>query len=175
MDILSIIKQEHREVAGMLDRVLKLDLGDREMRGLAAEIEAALGAHLAIEERLFYARLRDRAGKGEERVDVFEGYTEHDVAKHLIALLKSTRNRDEAFKAELQVLGESVKHHVKEEESTIFSLARRFIPKDELEELGEDWVRAKKRLTSRAPSAKRTPRTTAATRQVAKKAASTRR
>jgi hemerythrin-like domain-containing protein len=116
----------------MLDKALDLEPNDSEIKSLASQIESALGTHLAIEERLFYKRLRDRADDSERRIDVFEGYTEHEVAKNLIGLLKSTRNRDEIFKAELQVLCENVKHHVKEEESTIFSLARRYIPKDEL-------------------------------------------
>ena len=168
MDILSIIKEEHREVATMLDKTQKLEPDDREIKTLASEIESALGMHLAIEERLFYARIRDRAEESEQRVDVFEGYTEHEVAKHLIALLKSPRKRDEAFKAELQVLCESVKHHVKEEESTIFSLARKYIPKEELEKLGEDWERAKKRMMAKTPP-KTTPRRATATRPSARK------
>lgn len=158
VDILSIIKEEHREVAALLDKALDLEPDDREIKTLALQIESALGMHLAIEERLFYARLRDRAEETDERVDVFEGYTEHEVAKHLIELLKSPRNRDDAFKAELQVLCENVKHHVKEEESTIFSIARRLIPKDELEELGEDWQRAKKRLSSQSSPKRGTAR-----------------
>lgn len=172
LNVLSIIKKEHREVGAMLDKAQKLDPDDREIKSLAEQIEKALGAHLAIEERLFYSRIRDRADESEDRVDVFEGYTEHEVAKHLIALLKSTRNRDEAFKAELQVLCESVKHHVKEEESTIFSLARRFIPNEELEQLGEDWQRAKKRLQAKATpksAGKSTRARTPATRTTAKK------
>ncbi len=153
VDILSIIKNEHREVAAMLDKALHLEPDDAELKNLASDIESALGMHLAIEERLFYKRLRDRAEKDEQRVDVFEGYTEHELAKHLIGLLKSTRKRDEVFKAELQVLCETVKHHVKEEESTIFSLARRYIPKDELEALGDEWQAAKNRMARSRTSA----------------------
>jgi hemerythrin-like domain-containing protein len=44
------------------------------------------------------------------------------------------------------VLSESVKHHVEEEESTVFSLARKLIDKDELEALGVKWERAKQTI-----------------------------
>ncbi|MGA8535047.1 MAG: hemerythrin domain-containing protein [Candidatus Tumulicola sp.] len=151
MDILSIIKKEHREAAALLDKAVDLDPGAEEMSSLAREIETALTTHLTIEEKLFYARLRDRAKEEEKRVDVFEAYTEHEVARHLIALLKSRRKRDERFKAELQVLSESVKHHVQEEESTVFSIARKLIDKDELDELGAKWEKAKKQMTAKAP------------------------
>ncbi len=150
MDILSVLKQEHRTVAGLIDEVQQCEPADPRLTDLATEIEQALTVHATLEEKLFYPELRDRSEDSQERVDVFEAYTEHEVVKHLIALLKSGRRRDELFKAELQVLGESVKHHVKEEESTIFSLAREVLDSDELDELGERWEQSKARMMSRA-------------------------
>ena len=85
-------------------------------------------------------------------MDVFEAYTEHDVADHLIQLLKSSRKPDEKFKAEMQVLGESVKHHVKEEESTVFSIARELMDQSERDELGEKWIKARRRLDAQNPA-----------------------
>lgn len=152
MDILSVIKQEHRTVSALLDDVHDCEPGDERIDELAPQIERELTAHSALEERLFYPELRDRAEEADERVDVFEAYTEHDVVKHLLGLLRSSRKRDEQFKAELQVLGESVRHHVEEEESTIFSMARDLLEPEELEELGEKWQRAKQRLMSAAGS-----------------------
>ena len=152
MDILSVLKDEHRTVSAMLDQVQRCEPEDPRIDELARTIEKELTAHATLEERLFYPELRDRAEEVDERVDVFEAYTEHELVKHLLALLKSGRKRDELFKAELLVLGESVKHHVREEESTIFSMARELLDEDELEELGEKWQRAKQRLTSSASS-----------------------
>ena len=152
MDILSVLKDEHRTVSAMLDDVKECEPEDGRIAALAQTIGKELTAHSTLEERLFYPELRDRAGDVEERVDVFEAYTEHDVVKHLLDLLKSGRKRDEKFKAELLVLGESVRHHIREEESTIFSLARELMDRDELEELGEKWKKAKQRLMPRASS-----------------------
>ena len=151
MNILDIIRQEHREAAEMLDQAASMEPDDAGLSELADKLELALMMHLEIEEKLFYSRLRDRADESEEKVDVFEGFTEHEVAKHLIALLRSRRKRDELFKAEIQVLGESVKHHVQEEESTIFSLAHELMDETELEDLGTKWERAKQRAMA-APS-----------------------
>jgi len=161
VDILEVIKGEHRQVATMLDQVDALEPGDEKVVELARNIEQALSAHLAVEERVFYSRLRQRAEDEEELVDVYEGYTEHDVANHLIELLKSGRKPDEKFKAELQVLGESVKHHVKEEESKIFAIARQVIDSEEREELGETWAKAKQRFLA-GPAKKKTAKKTAA-------------
>ncbi len=149
MNVLDIIKGEHREVAALIDRSEACDPGDPALRELADEIKERLTQHLAIEERLFYARLRECAEERDERVDVFEAYTEHAVAKSIMQMLESDRTSDEGFKAELLVLGESVKQHVKEEESTIFSLARSYLGSDELDEIGADWEASKHRSETR--------------------------
>ena len=146
MDVLALLKQDHKMVANLIDQVQECEPGDERLRELGEEMAQALTVHAAIEEKFFYPELRDRAEEDEERVDVFEAFTEHDVVKHLIGLLKSSRRNDEQFKAELQVLGENVKHHVKEEESTIFSLAREVLEPEELEQLGEEMETAKQRM-----------------------------
>ncbi len=179
MDVLTLLKTDHKTVAGMFDEAMKCKPGDRRLREIAVAIEGALTVHAAIEEKFFYPQLRDRAEEQEERVDVFEAYTEHDVLKYLIKLLKTNREPDEVFKAELQVLGENVKHHVKEEESTIFSLARELMDKDELDELGVEMEQAKTRLggkpTKKPPARKAAAKKSPAKKSPAKKTAKKRR
>jgi hemerythrin-like domain-containing protein len=147
-DILTVLKKEHQEVSDLLDEALTCDGDDPKFAKLAQQIESALTIHAKLEEKLFYPRLLELAEPGEDKTDVFVAYTEHDVLKHLIALLKSEKRRDEAFKAELQVLGEDVKRHVKEEESTIFGLARKELSKERLEEIGEEFAAAKKQAVA---------------------------
>ncbi len=178
LDALALLKADHKTVSGLIDEVQGCEPGDERLKELGQQIAQALTVHAEIEERLFYPQLRDRAEQDEERVDVFEAFTEHDVVKHLITLLKSTRRNDERFKAELQVLGENVKHHVKEEESTIFSLAREVLEQEELDELGEEMAEAKQRLMQSAgkrggprksPARKTTRKTSGSSRTTAKK------
>ncbi len=163
MDILDVIRKEHREAASMLDQAQKCEPGDQKLVELAKRIEYALSTHVQIEERLFYSRLRKDAEDEEQLVDVYEAYTEHDVADHLIALLKAGRKPDEKFKAELQVLSESVKHHVKEEEATVFAIARRLVGESERNDLGEKWAKARQRLdAAKKPQAPKTVKRTVA-------------
>ena len=146
MDVLSLLKQDHRTVEGLLNRALKCEPGDDALEELAGQIEDALTVHATIEEKYFYPLLRERSEQPEDAVDVYEAFTEHDLVKRLIALLQSGRQPDEQFKAEVQVLAENVKHHVKEEESTIFGLAKDVLDDDELDALGEKMEKAKARL-----------------------------
>jgi len=149
-DALSLLHADHEAVGAMIDEIEECEAGDERLRDLAKSMATALTAHAKIEEDLFYPELRDRAEGEEQLTDVFEAYTEHDVIKHLLALVKSDRGPDEKFKAELQVLGESVKHHVKEEESTIFKLARTSMSRDELQECGAAMSEEKSRLQKSA-------------------------
>ncbi len=165
MDVLSIIKSEHREVTALIDEANKVEAHDERLRELAQQIMEKLSLHLQIEERLFYSELRERSQEDEERVDLFEAYTEHAVAKALMEMLQSGRKPDEKFKAELQVLGESVKHHVDEEESKVFHIAKDVLERDELEEMGEAWERSKVRVQKRTDgTAKKKSSRAAATR-----------
>jgi len=159
MDVLTLLKNDHKTVGTLLDRAKRCDPGDGRLTDLADEIESALTVHAAIEEKYFYPTLRDRAEESDGAVDVFEAYTEHELIKKLIALLKSGRQPDEQFKAEVQVLAENVTHHVKEEESTIFELARQMLDAEELEELGTQMQAAKSRLmrSPRTSSSKKRP------------------
>jgi hemerythrin superfamily protein len=146
MDVLTLLKNDHKAVGALLDEAVECEPEDERLHDLATQIENALTVHATIEEKYFYPLLRKRAEEAEETVDVFEAYTEHDLIKRLIALLQSGRQPDEQFKAEVQVLCENVTHHVKEEESTIFPLARKVMDRDELDELGDKMGRAKQRL-----------------------------
>lgn len=178
MDVLDIIKQEHREVSALFDEAKKCEPGDDRLDELTREIETKLSTHLAIEERLFYAPLRDRAEEADQKVDVFEAYTEHAAARSLMEMINSGRKPDERFKAELQVLGENVEHHVKEEESTVFGLARKFIDRDEREEIGQKWEAAKKRAaagTARGGARRPARKKTAAAKKTQKRSKTARR
>lgn len=146
MDVLDVIKGEHRAVSALIDEADHCEPGDPRLRDLAEQIRHELELHVAVEEKLFYAPLKKRSDE-DELVDMFEAYTEHEVAGHLLTLLRG-RIPEEEFKARLQVLGESVKHHVEEEESKVFSIAKEMMDEDERDQIGAAWARTKQRMES---------------------------
>jgi hemerythrin superfamily protein len=127
-----LLKQDHRQVETWFDEYEQLD-GDAEKLELFNQIALALKVHTRIEEEIFYAEER-----GEVEDDLLdEAQVEHDGAKKMIAEIEAMQPGDELYDAKVKVLGEYVKHHVKEEEQPggIFAQAKRGDP--DLEAMGE--------------------------------------
>jgi Hemerythrin HHE cation binding domain len=118
----TLLKKDHREVEGWFDEYEQLEV-ENEKLALFNKIALALKVHTTIEEEIFYPEER-----GEVEDDMLdEAYVEHDGAKKLIAEIEAMKPADEYYDAKVKVLGEYIKHHVKEEEQPggIFAQAKR--------------------------------------------------
>jgi hemerythrin superfamily protein len=143
-DALTLIHSDHREVDELFAKALDEDTPAAQRRATVAKIVQALTVHAQMEESLFYPALR-KAGGEDERDSVLEAAEEHGVVKDLIARIEALPPRDETLEAKVTVLKELVHHHVKEEESQIFSEARRALGQERLQQLGEEMQRFKER------------------------------
>jgi hemerythrin superfamily protein len=129
---IKLLKADHRQVEAWFDEYEQLD-DDADKLELFGKIATALKVHTAIEEEIFYP-----ASRGVVDDDLMdEAYVEHASAKHMIAEIEKMRPGDEFYDAKVKVLGEYVKHHVKEEEQAggMFSQAKR--GDEDLEAIGE--------------------------------------
>lgn len=127
-----LLKQDHREVEAWFDEFEQL--GDEgEKQALFNQIALALKVHTAIEEEIFYPE--ERGDVEDDMLD--EAYVEHDGAKKLIAEIEAMKPSDEFYDAKVKVLGEYIKHHVKEEEQPggIFAQAKK--GDEDLDAMGE--------------------------------------
>jgi hemerythrin-like domain-containing protein len=102
---------------------------------------------------------------------VLEAFEEHASAKDLIAKIRALPPRDETLTAKITVLKELVEHHVEEEESQIFSEARRVLGK-KLDALGAEMQRFKERA-KRGENSGRTKTTTRGSRKTVAKGRTT--
>lgn len=146
-----LLKQDHREVEGWFDEYEQLEQ-DAEKLELFNKIALALKVHTRIEEEIFYPS--ERGDVEDDLLD--EAYVEHDGAKKLIAEIEAMQPAEAFYDAKVKVLGEYIKHHVKEEEQPggIFAQAKR--GDEDLEAMGER-IKARKpelvaELGSRKPS-----------------------
>jgi len=118
-DAIALLKQDHRIVEQLFEQFEEAD--DDQLQAIAERVCQLLTVHAQIEEELFYPPVKEALGEDEEDLElVNEANVEHQSAKELIAKIEGMTPEDENFKASVKVLGEYIKHHVKEEEQEMF-------------------------------------------------------
>jgi len=147
---ITLLKKDHREVEQMFDEYEQLD-DDREKLELFGKIALALKVHTQIEEEIFYPE--ERGEVDDDLLD--EAHVEHESAKKMIAELERMKPADEYYDARVKVLGEYVKHHVKEEEQPggIFSQAKK--GDEDLDAMGERLKARKEELMMKLGGARK--------------------
>jgi hypothetical protein len=99
----------------------KAQTNDRK-RTLAEQIRAELTVHTTIEEEIFYPAAREVLDE-EDLLD--EAAVEHASAKELVGQIQGGSPDDDKWDAKVTVLGEYIKHHVKEEQNEMFPKVRK--------------------------------------------------
>jgi hypothetical protein len=141
-DAIALLKADHREVEGWFANFEKTQSESKKQK-LADQICMALEIHTEIEAEIFYPACRE-AAVAEDLMD--EADVEHDGAKKLIAEITSGKAGDDHWDAKVHVLGEMIKHHVKEEEQRDGMFAKAKKADLDLESLGEELATRKKAL-----------------------------
>lgn len=123
VEALEMLKQDHDKVQKTFKEFEKMDREQKEaVRQLAVTVCEDLRVHTTLEEEIFYPALRD-AIDDEDLLN--EAAVEHETAKMLIEQLENMQEDDPNFHATLTVLGEYVRHHIREEEGEMFAVARK--------------------------------------------------
>lgn len=125
----------------MFDEYEQLE-AENEKLALFKKIATALKVHTQIEEEIFY-----REERGDVEDDMLdEAQVEHNSAKHMIVEIEKMKPGEELYDAKVKVLGEYIKHHVKEEEQPggIFSQAKK--GEEDLDEMGKRLQERKQEL-----------------------------
>ncbi|MCW5645196.1 MAG: hemerythrin domain-containing protein [Rhodoferax sp.] len=139
-DALALMRSDHEHVSGLFGQFDKARSSTRK-KTLARQICQELTVHAQVEEEIFYPAFR-KATRDKSLVP--EATVEHQTMKDLIAQIEKASPDAELFDAKVTVLGEYVKHHVKEEQNEIFPKARKStLP---LKELGEQMRQRKDAL-----------------------------
>lgn len=136
---IAILKKDHDTVKALFDEFEK-----SETRGRKTEIVdqalTELKIHAILEEEIFYPSVRAHVGK-----DIMnEADEEHHVAKVLIAELDTIGHENDHRNAKFTVLADSVRHHIREEESEMLPKAKKLDL--DFEALGQKMLARKKEL-----------------------------
>jgi hypothetical protein len=146
VDAITLLRGDHKLVSALFEQYGKAR-SDSKKQALVTQICDELSVHATVEEEIFYPAVK-AALKDRELVP--EAVVEHATIKEFIAKLRGKPSDGEMFDAQVQVMGEYVKHHVKEEQTEMFPKARR--TKLDMFVLGAQMMARKDELKT-APSA----------------------
>lgn len=118
-EILEMLKEDHQRVKKAFKSAEKLHEQEEheELQALVEQTCAEIQVHAQLEEELFYPAARE-ALKEQDLIE--EAEVEHGSAKALIEQLQGMSPDDPKYMATFTVLGEYLKHHIKEEENELF-------------------------------------------------------
>jgi hemerythrin-like domain-containing protein len=144
-DILDTLKQEHRDVAEMLEKLVE-STSAAERKSLLNSIKNALVPHLRAEEKVVYDAVLALRGK-DQHVHGEEGYLEHGLGDKMLTQLGRMKDVMSAeFSAGAKVLKELVEHHVEEEEKAIWSDVQDNFSDEDRIAMNKKFLAAKKRV-----------------------------
>jgi hemerythrin-like domain-containing protein len=139
VDAIDMLKQDHDKVERALKEFEKMDRHDTEgCRRLIQTVCDDLKMHTTLEEEVFYPAVRETI---EDEDLMNEAAVEHETARMLVEQLENMGTDDPNYYATFTVLGEYVRHHIKEEQGEMFPAAKK--AKLDLAALGER-MRARK-------------------------------
>jgi hemerythrin-like domain-containing protein len=134
-DVIERIEHDHREVEELFAA-----FKSSPKKETALEICDELDKHTRAEDQAVYPVFAEELS--DEKAKVKEASDEHQEARQLIGRIRNTQ--DDGHLSELMVqLEQAIQHHVREEESEMLPKARRELPSEELDELGQRFEEAK--------------------------------
>lgn len=151
MNAVALIEEDHRKAEELFQKFQQA--GPRAYKTkerIAQRITKELSVHASIEEELLYPALQRAEGNGQ----VEEALHEHQEVKEALAKLEQMSPDDPRFDETMNQLIQDVKHHVEEEERDMLPRLRDALPRQDLEELG-DQMRTAKKTAPTGPHAKR--------------------
>lgn len=134
---IDMLLQDHKRAQKLFRDFEKLERDDYE--GIRELVETAcleLQIHSMLEEEIFYPAVRARVEQQDQEDLLNEAEVEHETVDELIAKLHALEPDDPMYCAYFTVLGEYVKHHLKQEEQALFPKVEKLHL--DLNQLGED-------------------------------------
>lgn len=125
-DACDLLDADHKAVRKLFDEYQGLSESrargvQAKKRALAERIGLELTVHMQLEEEIFYPAAR---GAIKDKPLLNEATVEHATVRELIAQIQGMDDSDELFDAHVQVLGEYIAHHIKEERTEMFPKLR---------------------------------------------------
>lgn len=151
-DLISVIIDDHRAVESVFSELENGSDDPQRRRDLTDHVIAELVRHSVAEEQYMYPAARKHLPNGDEIAD--HEISEHAEAERVMKDLEDLDPNDPAFEQLLGRLMSDIRHHVQDEETDLLPSLRSACSEQELRDLGEKVLRAKRTAPTRPhPSA----------------------
>jgi hemerythrin-like domain-containing protein len=148
MDIFDVLTSDHEKVKKILEQMEQTSTRAAKRREtLLDHLNENLLPHMYAEEQFFYQILLDESSDKEVAYQALE---EHRAAKAVLMDLEEAPSDDPRWSARLKVLQELIEHHIDEEETTVFDLARSLMDEDRATEVAHRFKELKKEAPAHA-------------------------
>jgi hemerythrin-like domain-containing protein len=135
---ITMLKSDHANVKRLLRELAETsERATKQRETLVSQIERELKTHAQLEEEVFYPAFLSAARNTDAEDLFYEAAEEHHVADMVLPALKGANPKSHEFKAKAKVLKDLIEHHIKEEETQMFVVARQLFDEDQLRELGD--------------------------------------
>jgi hemerythrin-like domain-containing protein len=139
MDALTLVRQDHLKIEGLLERCEQLagneDRHERDV--LFGQLLSAIRHHIDQEESILYTIFRERARRAEvDLAPIDRAVEQHRLIERLASELADAGSDGTTFKAKLAVLAEQVRTHLDEESGSVLTAIEDLIDDETLVELG---------------------------------------
>jgi iron-sulfur cluster repair protein YtfE (RIC family) len=143
-DAIGLLTEDHRRAQVLFADFLLLagsQADPAEKFSVARQVCGDLLIHMAIEEAIFYPRVRE-ALHDDQLVD--EAEHEHDAAKELIRRIGEIDPADARFDESMQLLSAEILTHVEQEETVVFP--KMLLAQVDLDAIGTELLQAKNQM-----------------------------
>jgi hemerythrin-like domain-containing protein len=144
-DILKTLKEEHDQLRTLFKEMeATTDRGVKTRNDLLRRIDEGLLPHAKWVEQVFYPRFAERADRDWLKT-LAEALQEHHAVEHSVMPDVHAADFDTPkFAGRAKVFGEQIDHHAKEEEKTMFKMAREMFSAEERAQMDEEYEAWKK-------------------------------
>jgi hemerythrin-like domain-containing protein len=138
MDALGLLREDHRRLEGLLERLEGADRSDLDGRAaLVGQVRTAVRQHVDQEEGMLYPAFEARASGPNIDPDMLpRGREQHRLLRVLVDDLGGLPPADERVEAKLRLLVGRVRSHLDDEDTGLFAATEDLVPDEELLDLG---------------------------------------
>jgi hemerythrin-like domain-containing protein len=144
MLIYDVLKKDHEGLKNLLQQLDEsTSAAIKKRRDLLERVRDEWVPHARAEEKVLYDTLKEISGTEDLAL---EAYEEHSTAESILRELELMDPGDDRWHAKLNVLKDTVEHHISEEESEIFDAAQQVLAEEEAEMMAEAFTNLKEQV-----------------------------